>query len=135
MWSPFPACLSQGKESFNRRHQVLIAFLHILVLHFDDWQRFYIQSRLFLHYIYLCCHGSYTNSILPRNQNIEQVYVIFWRHWSKDSFIQTLFIAPVQVHFYSEALPTQHGYCAGVSRRSATDNCELRTYPRSLRGG
>src|SRR6218665_3041461 len=36
------------------------------------------------------------------------------------SFIQTIYIAPLQVHFYSEALPTQHGYCAGVSRRSAT---------------
>src|SRR6218665_1130002 len=28
-------------------------------------------------------------------------------------------IAPLQVHYYSEALPTQHGYCIGVSRRSA----------------
>jgi len=36
---------------------------------------------------------------------------------------------------YSEALPTQHGYCAGVSCRSATGNCELRTCLRSLRGG
>ena len=53
------------------------------------------------------------------------------------SFIRTISIAPLQVHFYSEALPTQHGYCAGVSHRSATGNCELRTYPRSLhiRGG
>ena len=31
-------------------------------------------------------------------------------------------------------VPT-HGYCAGVSRRSATGNCELRTCARSLRGG
>src|SRR6218665_2864436 len=44
-------------------------------------------------------------------------------------------IAPLQVHVYSEALPTQHEYCAGVSRRSATGNCELRTCQRSLRGG
>ena len=29
----------------------------------------------------------------------------------------------------------QHGYCIGVSRRSASGNCELRTYPRSLSGG
>src|SRR6218665_2789119 len=43
------------------------------------------------------------------------------------SFIQTISIAPLQVNFYSESLPTQHGYCAGVSRRSATGNCELRT--------
>ena len=38
------------------------------------------------------------------------------------SFIQTISIALLQVH-YSEALPTQHGYCAGVSRRSVTGNC------------
>src|SRR6218665_400227 len=51
------------------------------------------------------------------------------------SFIQTISIAPLQVHFYSEALPTQHGYCVGVSRRSATGKCELRTCPRSVHGG
>jgi len=28
--------------------------------------------------------------------------------------IQTISIAPLRVHFYSKALPTQHGYCAGV---------------------
>jgi len=50
------------------------------------------------------------------------------------SFIQAISIAPLQVHYYSEALLTQHGYCAGVSLRSATGNCELRTCPRSLRG-
>ena len=41
------------------------------------------------------------------------------------SFIQAISKAPLQIHCYSEALPTQHGYCAGVSR-SATGNCELR---------
>jgi len=30
-------------------------------------------------------------------------------------------IAPLQVH-YTEALPTHHGYCVGVSRRNATGN-------------
>src|SRR6218665_652780 len=50
-------------------------------------------------------------------------------------FIQTNSIAPLQVHYYSEALPTQHRYCAGISRLSATGNCEGRTCPRSLRGG
>ena len=30
------------------------------------------------------------------------------------SFIQSISIVPLQVHYYSEALPTQHGYCAGV---------------------
>jgi len=32
------------------------------------------------------------------------------------SFIQAISIAPLQVHYYSETLPTQHEYCAGVSR-------------------
>ena len=32
------------------------------------------------------------------------------------SFIQAISIA----HYYSEALLTQHGYCVGISRRSAT---------------
>jgi len=43
-------------------------------------------------------------------------------------------MAPLQVHYYSEALPTLHGYCVGVPRQSATGNCEWRTCPRSLRG-
>jgi len=52
------------------------------------------------------------------------------------SFIHSGYsVAPLQVHYYSEALPTQHGYSVGVSRRSATGNCERRTCPRSLRGG
>jgi len=38
------------------------------------------------------------------------------------SFIQAIFIAPLQVYYYSEALLTQHGYCVTVSRRSATGN-------------
>ena len=50
------------------------------------------------------------------------------------SFIQPISIAPLQVHYYSEALPTQHGYCVGVSHRSDTGNCEWITCPRSLHG-
>jgi len=49
-------------------------------------------------------------------------------------FIQAISIAPLKVHYYSEVLPTQHGYCVRVSRRSATGNCNWRTCPRSLRG-
>jgi len=49
--------------------------------------------------------------------------------------IQAISIAPLQVYYYSEALPTQHGYYSEISRRSATGNCEWRTCPRSLRGG
>jgi len=48
--------------------------------------------------------------------------------------IQAIFIAPLQINYYSEALPAQHGYCVGVSHRSATGNCEWRTCLRSLRG-
>ena len=40
------------------------------------------------------------------------------------SFIQAISIAPLQVHYYSEALPTQDGFCVRVSRRNATGNCE-----------
>ena|SRR6218665_1009929 len=35
---------------------------------------------------------------------------------SNNSFIQAISIAPLQVHYYSEALPTQHEYYVGVSR-------------------
>src|SRR6218665_943349 len=37
------------------------------------------------------------------------------------SFIHTISVAPLQVHYayYSESLPTQHGYCVGISLRSA----------------
>ena len=34
------------------------------------------------------------------------------------SFIQATFIAPLQVHYYSEALPPLQGYCVGIPRRS-----------------
>ena len=70
--------------------------------------------------------------------------IIYWNtlftfiHSFIHSLIQTISIAPLQVtqvHHHSEALPTQQGYCAGISRRSATGNCELRTCPRYLRGG
>jgi len=50
------------------------------------------------------------------------------------SFIQVISIAPLQVYYYSEALPTQHGYCVRVSLRSATGNYEWNTCPRSLHG-
>src|SRR6218665_3720234 len=50
---------------------------------------------------------------------------------SAHSFIQAISIALLQIDYYSEALPTQHGFSAGVSRQSATGNCELRTCPRS----
>ena len=30
-------------------------------------------------------------------------------------FISIISIAPLQVHYYSETLPTQHRYCVGVN--------------------
>ena len=50
------------------------------------------------------------------------------------SFIQVISKAPLQVHYYSEALLTQHVHCVTVSCRNPTGNCEWRTCPRSLRG-
>ena len=47
---------------------------------------------------------------------------------SVHSFIQAISIAPLQVHYYTEALRTQCGYCVRISRRSATGNCEWRTF-------
>jgi len=51
------------------------------------------------------------------------------------SFIPDISIVPLQDHYYSEKLPTQHGYCVRVLRKRATGNCEWRTCPRSLHGG
>jgi len=51
------------------------------------------------------------------------------------SFIQAISIMPIQVHYHSEALLTQHGYCVRVSRRSATSNCRWRTCSKYLCGG
>jgi len=56
------------------------------------------------------------------------------RHLLFHSFIRCISIEPLQVVYHSEVLQAQHGYCAGISRRSTTGNCEWRTCPRSLRG-
>ena len=45
------------------------------------------------------------------------------------SFVQDISIAPLQVHYYSEALPTQHGYCAGVIRHRQVRVKDLPTVP------
>jgi len=65
------------------------------------------------------------------NKMCGKIFVHLFIH----SFIQAISIAHLQVRYYSKAFPTQHGYCAEVSRRSATGSCKLRTCPRSLRGG
>src|SRR6218665_3816943 len=46
--------------------------------------------------------------------------------------IPDISIAPFQVHYYLEALLTQHGYCVGVSRRSATGNPRVKDLPKVL---
>ena len=51
------------------------------------------------------------------------------------TFIHAISIVPLQVHYYTEVLPTQHGCCARILRQSATGNCEWKTCSRSLRGG
>ena len=59
---------------------------------------------------------------------------VLWKFQNSiHSFIQTISIAPLEVHYKSEAFLTQHGYCAVVSCRSVTNKCELRICPRSLR--
>src|SRR6218665_1790088 len=47
-------------------------------------------------------------------------------------FIQAISIAPLKVLYCSEALPTQHGYCLGISRLSATGNFVIKL-PRALK--
>src|SRR6218665_1307867 len=47
-----------------------------------------------------------------------------------DSFIQAISIAPLQVHYYSDALPTQHGYCAGVSHRKRNRQLRVMDLPK-----
>ena len=37
------------------------------------------------------------------------------------SFIHVTSIAPLQVHYYSEALPTQHGYCVEAPQATASE--------------
>ena len=37
------------------------------------------------------------------------------------SFIQAISIAPLQVHYYSEVLPTQHEYCVGATQATASE--------------
>src|SRR6218665_2449893 len=57
-----------------------------------------------------------------RHQGFVKIYKKCLKGRAFRCFILAVSIAPLQVHYYSEALPTQHGYCIGVSRRSATGN-------------
>src|SRR6218665_2752568 len=46
------------------------------------------------------------------------------------SFVQTISIAPIQVHLYSEALPTQHGYCVGVYTLKRYGQLQVKDLPK-----
>src|SRR6218665_3957199 len=46
------------------------------------------------------------------------------------SFIQTISIVPLQVHCYSEALLTQHGYCVGVSTPKCHRQLRIKDLPK-----
>jgi len=71
----------------------------------------------------------FNKSLGPRDDITRTLFNNYTRgHW-------TVSLAPLQVHYYSDALPTQHGYCVGASRRRTTGNCEWRTCPRFLLGG
>src|SRR6218665_1460457 len=49
-------------------------------------------------------------SIFLRTQLNSTVWILM------TSFIQAISVAPLQLHYYSEALLTQNGYCVRVSR-------------------
>ena len=51
----------------------------------------------------LTCNEGSSGSNLVRNAETVNSFI--------RSFIQAISIAPLRVHYYSEALPTQHGYC------------------------
>src|SRR6218665_1052536 len=77
----------------------------------DDMALYPIYICIYMYiYVYICIY----------------IYIyIFVIHYSltlSPSFIQTISIASLQVHYNSEALLTQYEYSAGVSRRCATVN-------------
>src|SRR6218665_1382936 len=61
----------------------------------------------------LQCHLRINSSDSVHLRNIGPTVLFIY------SFIQAISIASLQVHYYSEALPTQHVHCAGISHRSA----------------
>ena len=60
---------------------------------------------------------------IKKKDTIKELIHLFY------SCIQDIFIAPLQIQYYSEALLTQHGYWFRVSQRSVTGSCEWRTCP------
>ena len=112
------------------------------ILTFNNTVLFLKKFQIILIFIFWTV--SFRGDLFNRNMLIHWPFVRNFKTLNKSttltftySFIQAISIAPLQVHYYSEALPTQHGYCVGVSCWSATGKCELRTCPRYLhvRGG
>jgi|SRR6218665_2325767 len=64
-------------------------------------------------------HGKFT-LLFGRGSKSPGLFIHSIIHSFIHSFIQAISIAHLQVNYHSEALPTQQGYCVGVSRRSAT---------------
>ena len=86
-------------------------------------------------------HNGFTRYIASHVDTIfyfEQVVLLLFSFLTAKDFVLGIFIFIHSFYFYStsssplphrctEALPTQRGHCVGVSRRSATGNCEWRT--------
>jgi len=75
--------------------------------------------------VLLCCIHIYTVYATCSHHICILIYTYYIIIYS---FIQAISIAPLQVYYYSEALPAQHGYCVGVSRWSATGNTHTCVY-------
>ena len=84
-------------------------------------------------YIHTCMHTTYMHAYMYTYiHTYIHTYINTYIHTYIHTYVRTfiyLFIpaislAPLPVHYYSEALPTQHGCCVGVSRRSTTGKCE-----------
>ena len=58
------------------------------------------------------------------SSNMPIVIILSTQRLSHSSIYSGYFYSPSSIQYYSEALPPQHGYCAGVSRLIATGNCE-----------
>jgi len=114
------------------KHNQMRIFIHI-----------YIETCMHIHtYIYThtyknvpsklcacaCAHShdsrdEHTQENLERKNNVPFRNVFAHNSYTSiHSFTQAISIAPLQVHYYSEALPTQHGCSVEVSRRSTTGN-------------
>jgi len=80
-------------------------------------------------YVFIQCYLRHFICIWLFPYNWQYFFCQIQSHPFIHSFIQAISIAPLQVLYYSEALLTQHGYCARISRRSFTGNCGLAQGP------